>query len=227
MKQILMPFKENMDIPESHLYALRVCNSGGAWAFRSSFYKLKTQILEKYGHEADYDLQTIKKKCYTCNGTGQHRSGNACWNCTNGIYQTKKVVLKRFLINAAIFHNPVGELFAGKLKIFTGYYEDDYYCQEFPMFRSEEFNGRIVGEINGLIKHEPLALHPIWAYYYLLWHYDQTGFYKRIASDVKNYSTNTQYKLKKLLNKFNPLKAYAEFFEVKKEQLEPIDDLPF
>lgn len=227
MKQILIPFKENMDIPESHLYALRVCNSGGAWAYKQSFYKLKNEILEKYGHEADYDLQTIKKKCYTCNGTGRHHSGNACWNCTNGVYSTKKVVLKRYLINGAIFHNPVGELFAGKLKIFDGYYESEYSCEEYPKFRSEDFNGKIVGEISGIIKHEAMNLHPIWAYYYLLWNYNREKFYACLTSDVKQYQTNTQYKLKRLLDRYNPLKAYAEFFEVKKEQLEPIDDLPF
>lgn len=60
MKQLIIPFKENADIPESHLYAIRVCNSG-AFAYKQSFYKLKSSILKKYGHEADYDLQIIKK----------------------------------------------------------------------------------------------------------------------------------------------------------------------
>jgi len=226
MKQILIPFKENADIPESHLYALRVCNSGGYWAYKKPFYILKNEILEKYGHEADYDLQKIVKMCHSCDGKGNHYKGR-CWNCDNGVYARKDVVLKRYIINGALFHKPVGELFNGRLKIFDGYYENEYGWQEYPKFRSEDFNGRIVGEITGIIKHEVMTLHPIWAYYYLLWHYDRDKFYKCMASDIKMYQTNTQSKLKKLLNKFNPLKAYADFFDVKAEHLEPIDDLPF
>ena len=121
----------------------------------------------------------------------------------------------------------IASLFAGKLKIFDGYYEGEYSWGEYPRFRSEEFNGRIVDKISGLIKHEPLTLHPIWAYYYLLCNYNREKFYACLSGDLKQYQTNTQYKLKRLLGRYNPLRAYAEFFEVKKEQLEPIDDLPF
>lgn len=226
MKQILIPFKENSDIPESHLYALRVCNSAGAWTFKYSFYKLKNNILERYGHEADYDLQHIKKKCYSCDGKGNHVRGK-CWNCDKGVYSRKDVVLKRYLINGAIFHKPIGELYNGRLKTFTGYYYDEYGQEERANFKEEAFSGKIVSEIHGLIEHEPMALHPIWAYYYLLYHYDKDGFHVRINNDVKTFQTNTQYKLKQLLKKYNPLKAYADFFEVKREQLEMIDDLPF
>lgn len=53
MKQMQIPFKETMDIPEGHFYALRVCNSPVAWHYKQSFYKLKSDILKKYGHEND------------------------------------------------------------------------------------------------------------------------------------------------------------------------------
>lgn len=229
MKQLIIPFKENADIPESHLYAFRVCNSAGAWVYRYAFYQLKNTILEKYGHEADYDLQHIEKKCHSCDGKGNHPRGQ-CYRCNSGVYQRKKVVLKRWILNGCVFHKPVGELDSGKLKIFNGYYESEYSGCEYPSFKYEQFNGRIINEIRGIIKHEPMPLSATWAFYYLLWNYDRDKFHKCIAQDVKAYQTNAQYKLKKLLRKYNPLKAYANFFEIKKEDLKPIEDfesLPF
>lgn len=228
MKQLLIPFKENQDISESHLFAFRVCNSAGYWAYRPAFYKLKNQLLEKYGHEADYDLQHIEKKCYSCGGTGWYRENNRCQNCNKGIYSRKDIVLKRFLLNGYIFHQPIGELEPGsnRLKIFAGYDGDEW--NEYPTFKYEIFHGKIINVINGLIVHEPVGVHPIWAYYYLLWEYNRELFYKNLQGDLKSYQTNTQYRLKQLLDKFNPLKAYAEFFEVKKSQLVDMgDDLPF
>jgi len=222
MKQIIIPFKENADIPEAHLYALRVCNSAGAWHYKQSFYKLKNEILKKYGHEADYDLQTIKKKCWSCDGKGNHDTGNACWNCDKGVYQTKRVVLKRYILNGALFHEPMGELsYFDKLKIFDGY--EDWY----PTFKYEAFNGRIVNQIEGLITHEPMELSPTWSFYYLLWNYNREQFYKQITSDVNSYQTRAKHKLKKMLEKSNPLKVFADYLKVKPQQLEPIDDLPF
>lgn len=229
MKQLFLPFTENADIPESHLYAFRVCNSAGEWAYKSSFYKLKNELLLKYAHEADYDLQHIVKTCHSCDGKGNHHTGSQCYRCDKGVYARKKVILKRWILNGAVFHQPVGELVDGtkNLKIFSGYYEDEYNGEDYPAFKYETFTGRIVSEILGYIKHEPIGLHPIWAFYYLLWNYDREGFFKMMNSDLKNLQTNTQYRLKKLLKKFSPLKAYAEFFEVKKGQLADIDDLPF
>lgn len=227
MKQILIPFTEHADIPEAHLYAFTVCNSAGTWCYRSAFYKLKNELLEKYGHEADYDLQHIVKRCYSCDGKGNHHTGHRCWNCNNGVYARKDVLLKRFLLNGRLFHQPIGELEDNRIKIFNGYYESEYSCEQYPTFRYELFDGKIVSTITGLIQHERAKLHPVWAYYYLLWHYNRELFYKNMQSDLKSYQTNTQYKLKLLLNRFNPLKAYAEFFEVKQEQLHMIDDLPF
>lgn len=58
MKQTLIPFKENVDIPEAHFYAFMVCNSAAAWHHKQSFYRLKNEILQKHGHESAYDLQT-------------------------------------------------------------------------------------------------------------------------------------------------------------------------
>lgn len=196
MKQIQIPFKESADIPESHFHAFMVCNSSLSWHLKKSFYVLKSDILHKYGHEADYDLQTITKNCHTCNGKGVYRCNwklsETCWSCLgDGIYQKKKVVLKRWVLNGAVFHEPAGELHMGKLKIFNGY-EDGY-----PSFRYEPFQGKIVNEINGLIKHEPMELNATWAFYYLLWNYDRESFFKVISRDINSYQTRTKHKLKK------------------------------
>lgn len=230
MKQIQIPFKENADIPEAHFHAFRVCNSAGAWHYKQSFYRLKNEILQKYGHEADYDLQVIKKPCYSCNGTGKFKSDwkmtETCWSCNgSGIYQTKKVVLKRWVLNGAIFHQPIGDLYLwdDNLKVFDGY-EDGY---GYPKFRYEKFTGKIVNQIDGKIKHEPMELNTTWAFYYLLWNYNREYFFKCISQDVNSYQTRTKHKLKKMLERNNPLKVFSDFFKVKKQQLEPIDDLPF
>jgi len=226
MKQILIPFKENADIPEAHLYALKVCNSATSWHYKKLFYNLKNEILKKYGHEADYDLQTIKKPCHSCGGKGVFKCHwklpETCWSCLgDGVYQTKKVVLKRYLLNGAIFHEPIGELFGGKIKVFDTY--EDYY----PTFKYELFNGKIVNEIQGLIKHETIDLNATWSFYYLLWNYNREEFYKSITHNVNYCQTRTKYKLKKMLKKANPLKVFADFLKVKPQQLEQIDDLPF
>lgn len=228
MKQMPILFKDNTDIPEAHFHAFKACNSASLWHYKQSFYRLKNEILQKYGHEADYDLQIIKKQCYFCNGTGKFKLAGklpeTCWSCNgSGIYQTKKVVLKRWLLNGEVFHNPVGDLYFGddNLKIFDGY-EDGY-----PKFRYEKFRGKIVNQIEGVIKHEPVKLNITWAFYYLLWNYKREYFFKLITKDVNYYQTWIKQKLKKMLNLSNPLKVFADFFKVKKQQLEPIDDLPF
>ncbi len=226
MKQTLIPFKENVDIPEAHFYAFMVCNSAAAWHHKQSFYRLKNEILQKHGHESAYDLQTIKKTCYSCDGKGIFKCDwklpETCWSCLgDGVYQKKQVVLKRWVLNGAIFHEPIGELYINQLKVFNGY-EDGY-----PVFKYEPFNGKIVSEINGLIKHEPLELNPTWSFYYLLWNYNRERFFNCIASDVNSYQTRTKHKLKNMLKQNNPLKVFADFFKIKKQQLKPIDDLPF
>ena len=235
MKQLLIPFKENADIPESHLHAFIVCNSAGKyWRHQRAFYKLKNEMLEKYGHACDYDLQVIKKECYTCGGSGMYSETARCHNCDNGIYAIRKYVLKRYLLNGAIFHRPLGSLSSANvtgqpMTVFVRSAEDEYdgYPHYLQNYNTITIDGPIVNTINGIIKHEPYALNPVWAYYYLLWHYDRQLFYKRINEDAKAYQTNTQHKLKNLLGRFNPLKAYAEFFAIKKKDLELIDDLPF
>lgn len=212
----IFPLTITNDIPPGHLYAFKVCNSAGAWWCQRAFYALKNQLLEKYGHPADYDLQIIKKQCYACGGTGRFRDMR-CNRCDNGIYQIRKVVLKRFILNNQLFHKPVGNLMEttpAKIAVIEHKY-DEFECDYYPTYKYLPLDGPIINTIGGLIKHTPYGLNATWAYYYLLWHYNRESFHHRINYDIKIYRTNTQHKLKRLLNIFNPLKAYAEFFKIK------------
>jgi hypothetical protein len=134
------------------------------------------------------------------------------------------VVLRRYKLNNTIFHEPLGELTGGSIlsiKTFAGYDEGE------PHFKYVLFTGRVVNTIHGLIKHEPMDANPKWAFYYLMWHYNKPNFFKTLAADVDMYHPSKKRKLKNLLLKNNPLKVLADFFDVKKEQLAEIDDLPF
>ena len=228
MQQIQIHFEQKLDIPKSHFHAFLVCNSAAGWHRKGLFYELKTKLLKQFGHDADYDLQIIKKICNTCNGTGVFKCSwklpETCWSCHGfKIYQTKEVILKRYILNESLFHEPIGEYLAAynKVKIFASYDDRGPYFTEIP------FNGKIIEKINGLIKHEPIKDNDTWYFYYLLWNYDRVLFYKCISNDVNCYSKKQKNKLKKLLERNNPLKVFADFFKIKKEEINQFDDLPF
>ena len=219
--QIELALFTDTAIPEAHLRALLICNSADNWVYKHQFYKIKTLILLKYGKVDGYDLQTIKKGCYSCNGKGIYKSSyklpETCWNCFGtGIYKEKHVVLSRFILNGHLFHCPVGELTGGKIRVNAD--EGSYYYK---------FEGTITNNIHGLIKHQPIKGNATWWFYYLLWHYDISLFYKRIESDVKSYQRRYRNRLSELMRKHNPLKVFADFFKIKKQELDSIDDLPF
>lgn len=229
MKQLPIPFKETQDIPHSHFHAFMVCNSADSWYKKQSFYALKSKILKKYGTESNFDLQTINRICNTCDGKGIFKSGwklpETCWSCHgDGIFSTKKIVLKRWILNGALFHEPIGEFENDGLYIKIN---TNRIIEHYPVYRYEEFNGKIVNQITGIIKHEPLELNPTWSFYYLTWHYNREGFLSLISSDLNMYHTRTKNKLKKMLREHNPLKVFANHYKVPKQQIEQFDDLPF
>jgi hypothetical protein len=52
------------------------------------FYKVKNEILCKYGSIKEYDIQFIDgKKCLSCNGTGIYSKTKNCFYCVNGWYK--------------------------------------------------------------------------------------------------------------------------------------------
>ncbi|MDQ5929996.1 MAG: hypothetical protein QG594_1779 [Bacteroidota bacterium] len=219
MTQATIPFKEIEDIKTSHLYAFNVCNCANKyWSHKQAFYRFKSELLQKHGHQAGYDLQVIKKACYSCDGKGFYRKNAPCLSCAGtGTFSIKKVVLKRYLLNGELFHAPMGELLGNKLKPFA------------EISELKPFNEPFVKQVNGLIVHEAAPLNPSWAFYYLLWNYDRLLFFQHIYADIDTYNTRAKHKFKNILknNATNPLKALANFFEVKDMHLEPIDDLPF
>ena len=228
-EQLAFNFKEGADIPDSHFYAFKVCNSGKSHFYKPAFYVLKNELLQTYGRPNDFDLQEIEKKCRTCGGSGMYSKSEGCRNCGgSGIWATKKVVLKRYILNGAVFHQPVGELtYDGRLKVFDGYEEDHECGYGYAKFIYQNFHGIIKNKITGTIKHEPYKLSMEWAYLYLLWAYKRAEFHTTLDRIVKSYQTNAQHKFRILISKYTPLKAASIFFKVEKSQLEHIDDLSF
>jgi hypothetical protein len=80
------------------------------------FYKIKNQILSKYGTHICYDVQFIEgKKCYSCKGTGlypkyDHYTGwyhELCYNCYNGWYKRPTWnILAKVKFGNYEFHQP-------------------------------------------------------------------------------------------------------------------------
>lgn len=221
---------QKLDIHKSHLYALKVCNSAVNWSEKQSFYTFKKHILKKYGNEDGYDLQVIKKECYDCNGTGVFKCNwkptETCWSCLgSGTYKTKSFILKRYFINRVLFYEPLGELIHGQLVSFDGYY-DEYPAEK--KFKYNYFDEPIKNTINGIIKHEKISdLNPTFAYYYLLWNYDKTLLLSEINKYVKSMKNYKRQQLNALFRKHNPLKVFADYFKVKNEHIEELDELPF
>jgi len=112
----LFPVKKH--IPDYLAEYFRVANAG-SYKYKEMFYsKVKPIVLNEFAEAAGFDLQTIKVKCRSCNGTGiykhYHWEGNCrieisreqCWHCSDGIYRTSRVVLRRYILNGLIYHIP-------------------------------------------------------------------------------------------------------------------------
>ena len=76
------------------------------------FYKIKAQILKKYGKHIGYDVQFIEgKKCHSCGGSGIHYYWEGeldyCWHCHQGWYKRPTwVILERVQFGSYTFHQP-------------------------------------------------------------------------------------------------------------------------
>lgn len=83
--------------------------SGNAQAF----YELKDRLLKRYGErdvDRPTDVQRIVDVCYGCDGTGFYLYPDEdCYRCGGtGVYQTRWVLLERWLIAGHVFHRPIG-----------------------------------------------------------------------------------------------------------------------
>jgi hypothetical protein len=74
------------------------------------FYQLKDKILKRYGKRTGYEIQHIKKECWTCNGSGVYPYPSftqTCLNCGGtGIYSEFWVQLGVYRLGWRSFHIP-------------------------------------------------------------------------------------------------------------------------
>lgn len=183
--------------------------NAGMYPEKQLFYEhVKKPILSIYGVSDGYDLQTIKKKCWSCDGTGIYKhyhyeygerflvKQEECWNCSNGIYETKYIWLKRSIINGIIYHTPV--------------------ILPFMSAKPEPKN-----RINGLIEHKPVK-HARASFFMLLFIYNRGVFFLQIRKmitrcrlDAKYWldtrcRLNAKYRLIRLVNSIRSSKQLDE-----------------
>lgn len=111
MKQPTLPFK-NLQVPAAHLRWFQAANAGDYFEKRWLFYPFKSRFLRAHAVTDGFDLQTIVKKCWCGDGIWRGRDDDLpkrlwqiCDRCHGtGIYETKKIVLVRWLLNGLVFH---------------------------------------------------------------------------------------------------------------------------
>lgn len=163
-------FEIEKQIPQWLADYFELANAGNYVGKQSFYTNIKPVVLRTFGQFAGYDLQIIEKKCWTCNGTGvfkhyHHEFGQRylikkeqCWNCNNGIYQTKHISLARFILNGKVYHMP-----------------------------AENYTSAISysNEIRGIIQHEQVdPKEAMRAYIILLWKFNKPAFYDHLKSLV-------------------------------------------
>ncbi len=73
---------------------------------RHIYFPLKDKILNRFGVHIGYDLQHVKKECYTCNGTGWYTVRDRCYNCRDGIYSEFWCKLSSYELGNRKFYIP-------------------------------------------------------------------------------------------------------------------------
>jgi hypothetical protein len=100
---------------------------------RSSFYELKSDLLNRFGTYEGIDTQYIERPCWSCDGTGRFSPGGSapsriCWNCDDGVYCRFNVELWRFRLGGFEFHFPFRRRPANKDKAnIIGYIKHEPY----------------------------------------------------------------------------------------------------
>ena len=169
----------------------------GKYPEKQLFYEhVKKPILSTHGVSDGYDLQIIKKKCWSCDGTGVYKKYHyeygerfllkkeECWHCVNGIYETKYIWLKRSIINGNVYHTPV--------------------ILPFMSAKPEPKN-----RINGLIEHKPVK-HARASFFMLLFIYNRSVFFLQIRKMITRCRLNAKYRLKRLVNSIRYRKQLDE-----------------
>ncbi len=102
------------------------------------FYKIKNNILSKYGAFICFDVQFIEgKKCYSCRGTGEHvyyrwdgtYDYDFCWHCHNGWYKRRTWnILSRIKFGKYEFHQPFQRVYHkpyNGIPVIEGYFDHE------------------------------------------------------------------------------------------------------
>ena len=166
--QRTLPFP-HLQIPDEHVELLRLANAGAFPDKRFFFYPFKGRFLKAHALPAGYDLQTIAQPCWCGDGIyrgiedtlPEHR-WTTCFRCQGTrIYDTKKVVLQRWLLQDHVFHT----------------------VTDLPPHRLS-----FVSTISGLVQHEPVAPKvAASAYLRLLWHYDRDAWLEALERPFRRW----------------------------------------
>jgi hypothetical protein len=227
MSQTKLPL-QSIDISPGTAALFQACNSAKNWWLKSEFYKFKKEFLAIYGNENDYDVQIIRKPCYDCEGTGlfhhyKRRGRETCWSCRGtGIFSLKHVLLKRFILNDNIYHEPIAEIEGTMLKKYEAYDTNGY-----PAVSYTKFEGKIVGTIIGLIKHDEPQYDPTYAFFYLLYFYNKNQLYYIIINFLKSKSQREVDKFKQIMRRNRPLEYLKKLFHINQNEIDKIEELPF
>jgi len=83
---------------------------------KQEFYAIKEKILAKYGRKIGYDVQHIRKDCYSCDETGMFRCDwkepESCWKCGGtGVYEEFWTLLEKYQLVKYTFHRPISKVY--------------------------------------------------------------------------------------------------------------------
>lgn len=195
-------FEPEVTLPPSDKFLFDVCNNANRhWQLKQEFFKLKVEILQKYATKAGIAKQTIKKECYTCDGTGYFRTGALCYNCTKGVYEARTYYLQRWVMNGYLYFVPL--------------LSNPTMCP-------------VVQEFEGTVVHEPIiGVSPFFAYAALTSKYNRfmfDGFLQMFKSSLSNSGWRKWGEISK--GKANFIEAIAEWYGMELQK-DTVDDLPF
>jgi hypothetical protein len=89
-------------------FVLHVGNSGPGLFRKDAFYKVKDQILQRWGEPDGTDLQHISKVCFTCDGSGSYYRKGDCRKCYGtGKFEEFWTLLQRYKLGGYSFHKPL------------------------------------------------------------------------------------------------------------------------
>ena len=95
--------RDMSELTERDLNWFRLANS----AAPDGFYDFKRRFLARFATRDGWDLQTIEKECWTCDGSGKYAKDVQCRSCDgSGIHHTAEHWLQRWNLCGQIYHVP-------------------------------------------------------------------------------------------------------------------------